>query len=624
MPMFFKIRPDNYSKILIGILFSFFVLQAYAIDHDAEVLNYETDISIDGGKLKKNVSIKIKINNREGERYCKVRLFHSPMYKTSKIKAFIANNAGSVEKKLSASDIVTKSAISSISFYEDNFVKEFTIKHNVYPYYLNYSYQVIEREFIAIDYWTPVFKFKIPTHKASLQITAPLDYELNYLEKNIEEGVVEEQEKTITYKWEAACNEIYDNENFSPPYEEYMPFVIVVPQKFKYEIGGELTSWQTLGNWQYNINSKLGELPQPEKDQIDNLINGLSDELSKVKALYYYLQDKTRYINISIETGGLKPYPASYVSENKYGDCKALSNYFIAMLSYIGVDAFYTKINAGDEIDYFNHDFPSPQFNHIITCVPINNDTLWIDCTSEKAFSYVGTFIQNREVLVIDADKSFITKTPALTINDVIEQRNIKVTYNNDNMAKIDCRNSYRGDSYEMLFSLNTNYSENRQEQILRNYIVNDNEELQNYSINKSHRDSTFIKLDYTAIAGNYFKAYGNDLLFNVLPFDIPDFESVKDRKLPVQISYPINVVDTIEFSIPEGFVLQRLPADFSEKTEFGSYSFETKTSENKIYIYKHFVLNNGKYTLKQYPELYKFVEHAKSSEEKSTIVLSK
>ena len=58
-------------------------------------------------------------------------------------------------------------------------------------------------------------------------------------------------------------------------------------------------------------------LPFPEKEtsKINSLIKGIDDEKQKIRVLYHYLQDETRYINISLETGGLKPRRASYVAK---------------------------------------------------------------------------------------------------------------------------------------------------------------------------------------------------------------------------------------------------------------------------------------------------------------------
>ena len=147
----------------------------------------------------------------------------------------------------------------------------------------------------------------------------------------------------------------------------------------------------------------------------------VTNKQEQIKILYHYLQDETRYVNISIKTGGLKPFPAAFVTEKKYGDCKALTNYMKAMLSHIGITSYYSKIFAADAVKNIDKSFPSQQFNHVILCVPFEKDTIWLDCTSKGPFNYLGTFTQNRDAYIIKKNSSFFAKTPVLKFKDVLD-----------------------------------------------------------------------------------------------------------------------------------------------------------------------------------------------------------
>jgi hypothetical protein len=105
-----------------------------------------------------------------------------------------------------------------------------------------------------------------------------------------------------------------------------MPLVLIAPTNFHYGVDGCTKDWVSFGNWQYQLNEGLDVLPQNEKNTISTLIKGITNKKEIVKVLYHYLQDNTRYINVLLGVGGYKPHPATYVSENKYGDCKALTN----------------------------------------------------------------------------------------------------------------------------------------------------------------------------------------------------------------------------------------------------------------------------------------------------------
>jgi len=73
-------------------------------------------------------------------------------------------------------------------------------------------------------------------------------------------------------------------------------------------------------------------LPDNIKKEVHELTDNLKDVRQKVYVLYDFLQKNTHYINVSLGIGGWQPFPADYVAIKRYGDCKALSNYMVALL----------------------------------------------------------------------------------------------------------------------------------------------------------------------------------------------------------------------------------------------------------------------------------------------------
>lgn len=608
--------------LISGFMFLSLALQAQF--YDAELISKKTEIEVKNNKLTKSEYFEIKINNRAGEVYSKIGIPYSKLNRVSKLDAYIKDSKGAIVRKLKASEIVEQSYISDISFYEDNLVKVFTLKHNNYPYTIVYSYQYQFDEFLEIDRWLPVLDTDIPTHDAVLTVTLPSDYQISYLGNHIEEPVKSIAGNLVTYRWKAVYTDVIEPELFSPPLTNSLPSVRIVPNYFRFDINGSFDSWTSYGNWHYELNKGLNELPDNEKAKILDLVKGISDDKEKIKVLYHYLQDVTRYINVTIETGGLKPYPASYVAANKYGDCKALSNYFKSILEVVNIKSYYTLIFADEVVRNLYKDFPSQQFNHIILFVPLKSDTIWLDCTSDLAFNYQGTFIQNRYAFIIDENNSHFVRTPALKPSDVLETRSINVDYNPTNGSNTSFRCVYKGEKFEVLSQVEQLLSENNKSAYIRGNFIENGFEPEEFKISKRHRDSTSIEFTLKAVSHNIYRQYGNEILVSNIPFKMPAFEKPADRLLPVQIDFPVNLIDTVTYAVPAGFKSNISLPDYAIKCKYGYYTINIVEQDNKIQVIKSMLINSGNYPLSEYKDFYAFLINIDEMENKVLITLKR
>lgn len=410
---------------------------------------------------------------------------------------------------------------------------------------------------------------------------------------------------------------------FAPPVEDFLPLVVIVPGRFKFENKGSFKSWTEFGNWQISLLDGPDNLPDAEKHKITSLTNGVEDDVEKARILYHYLQDETRYIDIAIETGGMKPYPASYVATNKYGDCKALTNYFRSVLNCAGINACYTTVFAGNPIDEIETGFPSQQFNHVILFVPLEHDSLWLDCTSKGPFGYAGTFIQGREALVVEEDNSRFLPTPELSPDEVLESRKITVEYQPEK-AGVEIVNTCRGRKFELYSMLKKEYTSDEISDILKEVAAEDGLELSGYEFRSRDRDQRFLKVDFEAVSTEIYKQYGNDLLIRNIPVSLPQFEKPGSRKLPVQSGYPVYKYDTIVYEIPEGYSVENLPQNMNDSTQFGKYCIDFRESENKITVIKSMLLYRGNYPVEMYNDFYNYIANIRESENNAHILLTK
>ncbi|MBN2615132.1 MAG: DUF3857 domain-containing protein [Bacteroidales bacterium] len=572
-----------------------------------------------------NYHIEIRINNKDGQEYAKRYFaYFSDSEKPYDLKAYIIGPNGKTIQKLRSREVKTIDNVSlNNSFYEDSKLMGFYMSQNEFPYTLVYSYDKNVSNYFRIPLLTNLYR-DIPTKKIIATVDLPRDFPVRYETQHMDSVRVDTTENEIHFRFVGHYTNTTPTEYLAPPASYFDPEIRVIPEYFKYGIRHSQKTWKDFGQWQYDLLEFREELPENEKQKISQLIKGVTDTTEKIKILYHYLQDETRYVNVAIQHGRLTPKDASYVAQNKYGDCKALSNYFRAVLSYAGISSDYTIINAGSKIDTLDRRLPFTQFNHAILYVPRKDtSSLWLDCTSKYAFGYLGTFTQNRYALVTENNNSHLLHTPALKPADVLTTRRISLTYKLiQNWTAIDINNTYRGPAYQELASFKRFYNGSVKEKIMKFFIPN--AVMESYDLNLVNRDSAKIQLQFKAHSNKTYVKYGQDILVRNIALSIPDLEKPSKRKLPVQINFPIYKIDSIRYNIPYGYRISSIKKDTTLVTSFGTYESKISTTDSSFVVTKNFLLKPGTYPLRSYPALYRFLNTASKNEHKFNVLLTK
>jgi hypothetical protein len=600
----------------IALLLSVIYFSNSTSTEDCKVLNLLTSIELRDGKLLETDTVIIQINTRSGEEFTNISLPYSKNLKISKINGWIEDINGNKIRELKNSEIKDKSEFSDLSFYEDNFIKTFQLKHNVYPYRIFYTYKTELNQFFSIVEWSPIINPLISTQDASLIVTLPKRFLYSQFLKDVIYLNTDTSETSVTLHYKSKSNAIEINEPYSVSYLDSIPKLIIKPIFFNYGLKGSCNTWEGLGNWYFQLNKGQLELPEAEKKAIDQIIKDKTDKYEIIKALYHYMQDHTRYINVSIGIGGYKSYPASYVSQNKFGDCKALSNYFMAILSYVGIKSNFVLIHRDSKIEKLNKEFPFLQFNHVFLAVPRENDTLWIENTeNSEPFNYVGSSIQNRYALLVDEKNSKLIFVPSMKKEDVLVSRKFYVICNPDLSAISNIVFSYKGYQYEKFNSLNVNYNKTEQENIIKEYMPFNNYEVLEWKINEINRDTAKIELNSKVKFNKFLKKLGDDYYFNSFPINSFSLTHIKERKMPLTFYYPIYNIDTVIYTLPNDIEIKNLPNKKTIISKYGNYEYKVIYDSSKIIVVKKLEIFSNEYTLGKYSDFYEFYNSVKDAE---------
>jgi len=589
-----------------------------------DITKYEI---IDKGNGKKYSKAVVTIINKKADHFAEIHLFYSKLNKITSIEGKCIDKYGKIVKKLKSKDIEDIAAFDGYSIYSDSRMKYFDLRHPDYPYTIEYEIEEEDDGFLSTPGWIPYGRFNVASQKSYLEVKAPLNYDLRYLELNMDSAVKEktEDDKKVIY-WEFGAFPPIEKEDRMPGLREILPHVITAPSSFKMEeYEGDMSNWLSFGQWEAKLNSGRDVLPPEFSSKIKSLVASEESRTAKVRKLYEYLQKNTRYVSIQLGIGGWQTFPASDVVENGYGDCKALSNYMKAMLKTAGIESYYTLVRAGINSPNIIKEFPSNQFNHMILCVPNYQDTLWLECTSQdNPFGYLGRFTGDRDVLVINESGGEIAHTVTYEKQQNTQTQITKVILSENGSAAINLSVACAGLQYDRFSGL-LDVGEDEQKKWLYRNLDLSGFELQKFSFEQEKQPVPELYSNFEITVNRFASASGKRLflqpnVFNKLgKVKIPQ----KDRKYDFVLNYPYIDADTVEFQIPDGYHLEYLPEPIHIESDFGNYESQVLAGEGKVIYIRTNSMVKGQFPPEEY---LKFVEfrNAVAEADQAKLVLVK
>lgn len=597
-------------------------------DAKAVVRKSETVFEITGiNEAVQKVTYAITIMNSNGIDNSLFMEFYDKFLAIRKIQSQIYDQFGAKVKDPPNTEVQDYSAIAGFSLFEDNRVKFFDPKYRTTPFTIEYTYEIVYKGLLFYPAWKVYDEFNISVEKSSFVVIVPKGFKFRYLEKNISKKceISEGKDKT-TYSWDAENMPAIKIEPFGKPFHDYTPVVYTAPNDF--EIGsykGNLESWSNFGKWITMLGEGRNVLATETTENIKKLVSGLNNDYDKIKALYNFLQNKVRYVSIQIGIGGWQPIKAETVDRLSYGDCKALTNYMKSLLDVIGIKSYYTLVMAGENAPLIKADFPSNQFNHAILCVPVDNDTIWLECTSQRIpFGYLGTFTDDRNVLLIGDQGGIVVRTKSYPIDNNRQDRKAIVDLTATGNANATVNTIYSGVLYDDISTI-FYLDETDRKKFIQKRITIPSFNLLGFNHTEVKEIIPSVREEITLSLPNYGTKIGKGILFS--PNLMTRIDSIpyktKERRSAISIRRPHIETDSIIFKLPLSFKIDQIPEKVSISTKFGEYSNEVKYINNELIYIRTFRLFKGDYPLTDYDQFMSFFEKILVSDESKIALLS-
>ncbi|TPV31970.1 DUF3857 domain-containing protein [Paucihalobacter ruber] len=552
----------------------------------------------------------ITVYNKIGDRNLRAFAGYDDKRTIKKIEAFVYDKSGNQIKKFKKGDFVDESAVSGGTLYSDSRVKYLNYTPISYPYTLEFYAEIDYQTTAFIPTWQPLEKYYNATQNSEYQIINNSGVELKSKASNFE-GFNIETKGPLHYK--ASNMPAIAYEEYSPDFDSFTPEFKAALIEFDMEgVKGINNNWQEFGKWMNDVLiADTQKLPESVINEVKALTAYTNDPIEKAKIVYQFVQDKTRYISVQVGIGGWKPISAMEVNQVGYGDCKGLTNYTQALLKEIGVESYYTVIYGGSGRIYdIDKDFSSTQGNHVILCLPNEDDYIWLECTSQtNPFGLIAGFTDDRAALIIKPEGGEVVRTKAYKPYESLQHTKATVLF--DESGNLEASVEIKSTGYQ--YSLREAYeTKDVKEQNLnyKNYWGNiNNLQIDGVSFKNDKDEIEFVE-NVNLSAKNYASKTGNRLLlqpnlFNVVS-TIPARYST--RYLDFQISRGYEDQDEYVLEFPDTLEIEALPEPVLIDTKFGTYEFSIETlDKNKVQYKRKYILNKGSYAKEEYEDFREF-----------------
>jgi len=391
-----------------------------------------------------------------------------------------------------------------------------------------------------------------------------------------------------------------------PPYGELLGHVHVSTYK----------SWDEMAHWYWGLVKDQFVADDEVRLRAAEATNGLTDERAKVRAVYDYVVEKTRYVALEFGIHGFKPYSCSQIFARGFGDCKDKATLIVTMLKELGIPATIVIVRTGMRGDFETYPASLAPFDHAIAYVPSLD--LYLDGTAE----YTGATelpSMDRGALALQVNEGHpkLVHLPDPPAPESTTTRHVDITESLDGSAQLDWRLSVTGagaGGFRQRYHVQSSRKERLSEDLGGEFA---GLSLTDIDANNLEDIDAPVSLHVHAHSPDLARHDGAALAFPAgpRPHLVRDLAPLSARHLDMRLHAMTTAVSDWVLHAPPGTHVVSAPTAATLDSPFGSVHVTIETSDgpprptDTVHVVTTVVLSQTRVLAKDYPEFRAFCE---------------
>jgi Domain of Unknown Function with PDB structure (DUF3857)/Transglutaminase-like superfamily/Domain of Unknown Function with PDB structure (DUF3858) len=461
------------------------------------------------------------------------------------------------------------------------------------------GYEVVSQGRIPINGQAFRLERSIPIHQGELHLSVAsgsMHWFSNHPDRM---QVVEQSERSATIR--VTDRPGIPEEPSAPPTSS---LALEVVMNYDPQGASAINSWDEAGKIYHPI-SVPDEKPDTEiAAQVDSLVSGKTETLSKIDALYNYVSREVRYVAIEIGVGGYQPHPPADVFKNKYGDCKDKATLLMTMLGHIGLRGYPALLGTRGDVEADPKVPTLATFDHFIVALPVpaslrsavehfpaydaQTQILWIDPTSEyDPLGQVPEMDQGVFALISYPDHGELRKIPEPSPLENRIHYDVRAHLQTDGTGTAEVEVKYWGTNNAERHAYYRGRSQESMRKIFENRVAHyANQAAFRQASISGVEDSRQQITEKFSFSGDFSTASTGDSWFFQPLFlsgvDVPEY-GPRPRELPLDIGPPEQIQVEYAIDLPPGMKIGRIPENAKIQSEFGEADIEYSISGNLL-----------------------------------------
>lgn len=472
----------------------------------------------------------------------------------------------------SAGDIHQSAPFSEYAMYDDAKINGISMPGVEDGAIIDYTYTRTTTKSYLPGQYSEQWSFRDgvdPVKLSKMTLTAPAGMKLQTLPRNTagmtSTETLSKDGSKKTYVWKMANLSPLLPEPMMPPASTFIPSVEI----------STIPSWQNISKWYQGLASSQMVVSPEIKETVKTLTAGKTTDTEKAKAIYYWVEGRTRYVALELGLSAFQPHPAADVCRNRYGDCKDMATLLLTMLHEAGIKTAWPVLLGAGRVEPVHNYLAAPSFfNHAIVRADIDGQPYWFDSTAEMCqFGQIPGGDRGVDAFVIRNGVGTFEVIPPGTPKDNREITITRVDLHPDGSA--DCETTIRleGDSG---LGARISFRGLQAVQVKPGFEsmvsrFSPNATMTDYKLSPLDDRDQPVVFDLKYHAPLWATKTGHLLIINgkdmsSAPFDRPD------RKYPIYSNQTQQSEDDIIINLPAGYTLEDKPDEMHEKTSLGDY----------------------------------------------------